>query len=72
MRRKTNLLKRQDMEYYKFKGPGDLVRFILILVGLAAVAAGWIAAMTVIMTVASAVLIPMAIAERLKSAWKRS
>ena len=72
MRRKTNLLKRQDMEYYKFKGPGDLIKVILMLVGLAAVAVGWIAAMTVIMTVASAVLIPMAIAERLKTALKRS
>lgn len=72
MRRKTNLLKRQDMEYYKFKGPGDLIKFILILIGLALIAASWIAAVTVIMAVASAVLIPMAIAERLKTALKRS
>ena len=72
MRRKTNLLKRRDMEYYKFKGPGDLIKFILILVGLAPIAASWIAAVTVIMAVASAVLIPMAIAERLKTALKRS
>ena len=72
MRRKTNLLKRQDMEYYKFKGPDDLIKVILILVGLALIAASWIAVVTVIMTAACAVLIPMAIAERLKTALKRS